>query len=251
MEEGLAPYDVSSVKRITLKKDGIEIATNAFQVTFDTPNLPKEVRIGYLQIKVQPYIPNPLRCFKCQKYGHHNSNCQSKSTCANCVSLDHIESDCTQSSKCIRCAGPHPVSSRDCHRWQQEKSIQHMRHTKGIKKNPQYANHQAEAELREETLEDIRVPTHLEIEHNRSGSDRGSAYIYSIPQDREKRPESCQTLPSPSDSISNEPPSQYDRDGPPVEEMEFQPVSDDDFESPQPNIVQIPPTRDRKKVNKK
>lgn len=93
MKKGIEPYTVSTAKRITYRRDGKEMPTNAFLLTFDTPTLPTEVRVSYLQLKMQPYIPNPLRCFNCQKYGHHNSNCRSQATCANCGSLDHTDSN--------------------------------------------------------------------------------------------------------------------------------------------------------------
>lgn len=69
MCEGLQPCGVIAAKRITYRKDGKDLPTNALLDTFDTPALPSEVRAGYIQLKVQPYIPNPLRCYQCQKFG--------------------------------------------------------------------------------------------------------------------------------------------------------------------------------------
>lgn len=35
-------------------------------LTFNDPNLTSRIKAAYLSCAVQPYIPNPLRCFKCQ-----------------------------------------------------------------------------------------------------------------------------------------------------------------------------------------
>ena len=41
-----------------------------FIITFHTASIPKHIKIGYLRIPVELYIPNPLHCFNCQKFGH-------------------------------------------------------------------------------------------------------------------------------------------------------------------------------------
>ena len=52
---------VSDVKRITIHRNQETINTNTYIFTFDTPNVPKELKVGYNLVKVSPYIPNPLR----------------------------------------------------------------------------------------------------------------------------------------------------------------------------------------------
>ena len=42
------------------------------------------VKCAYLNIKVKTLIPNPLRCYKCQRFGHHKFNCRRNATCARC-----------------------------------------------------------------------------------------------------------------------------------------------------------------------
>jgi len=32
-------------------------------------------RDGNIRLDVELYIPNPLRCYKCQKYGHDSNTC--------------------------------------------------------------------------------------------------------------------------------------------------------------------------------
>ena len=77
IRDELSEQGVILVKRIRRKEDGQDKDTNALFLTFCNANLPKDIRIGYLRVKVDPFIPNPLRCFKCQKYGHGAQRCSS------------------------------------------------------------------------------------------------------------------------------------------------------------------------------
>lgn len=62
----LSEQGILNVKRITIKKDNNIIPTKHLILTFNSSVLPKNVTTGYLNCSVRPYIPNPLRCFKCQ-----------------------------------------------------------------------------------------------------------------------------------------------------------------------------------------
>ena len=79
----LSSQNVTYVKRINLCK----FPTNTLILTFDRPILPKSIKAGYLNIPVEPYIPNPLCCFNCQKFGHGQNTCRNKLTCAHCGNL--------------------------------------------------------------------------------------------------------------------------------------------------------------------
>ena len=72
----LSDQGVTGVSRFILKKDGESIKTNTLFVTFNTPTPPQKLKIGYYVVRVQLYIPNPLRCFQCQKFGHSKRFCK-------------------------------------------------------------------------------------------------------------------------------------------------------------------------------
>lgn len=38
------------------------------------PSIPKELKTGLMTERVKQYLSNPLRYFKCQKYGHHKES---------------------------------------------------------------------------------------------------------------------------------------------------------------------------------
>ncbi|GFV55556.1 uncharacterized protein TNCV_2573961 [Trichonephila clavipes] len=52
------------------------------------PKLPTTIKAGYLNCKIRLYIPNPLRCFKCQRFGHSQTSCCGQLTCSRCASTD-------------------------------------------------------------------------------------------------------------------------------------------------------------------
>ena len=121
IHEELKQYGVTSVKKISIKRDNKTIPTGTHILTFDIPTLPSSVKIASLNIKVETYIPNPLRCFCCQKFGHHQSKCTRKPICPKCGEDGHPEEDCSSPVKCVNCEGAHPAFSRQCPKWQLEK----------------------------------------------------------------------------------------------------------------------------------
>ena len=62
------------VNRVTMKKEGKVIPTNTLFLTFGSPELPKEITVGYLKVKVALFVSNPMRCFNCNKFGHIRAN---------------------------------------------------------------------------------------------------------------------------------------------------------------------------------
>ena len=88
-------------------------------MTFNTNKIPKEIKIGY-QKNVELYIPNSLRCYKCQWFWHHQDQCTRLPGCGRCGEYD-IHNDCQKDYKCANCQGNHAAGSRDCDIWKKEK----------------------------------------------------------------------------------------------------------------------------------
>ena len=77
--EFMGEQGVTDVRRISVFRDGAKKLTNTFVFTFNSPVLPSVVKIGFMQVKVDVYIPNPLRCYQCQVFGHHGNKCSANS----------------------------------------------------------------------------------------------------------------------------------------------------------------------------
>ncbi|GFT92371.1 putative RNA-directed DNA polymerase from transposon X-element [Trichonephila clavipes] len=121
--EGLQDQKVCAVRRITIRRDGQVVNTKHLILTFACPDLPQFITAGYLCCSVHPYIPNPLRCFQCQRFGHSKTTCRGKPTCARCGEVGHDSGECNSQEKCINCKGDHPSYSRSCNTWKLEKEI--------------------------------------------------------------------------------------------------------------------------------
>jgi len=61
--------------------------TNKVILTFAFPQPPRHTTAGYLRVPVDPYIPNPLHCFNCQKYCHRSRACKNSATCVKCGAM--------------------------------------------------------------------------------------------------------------------------------------------------------------------
>lgn len=137
--ENLKEQNVIAARRIKifLRDDKIpanqvQIPTKHIILTFNTPSLPKSIKSGYLSCSVRPYIPNPLRCFKCQHFEHSKISCRGNMTCGRCSAVGHESSQCSEPVCCVNCRKEHPSYSKSCEKWQREKEIQTIRAKENI-----------------------------------------------------------------------------------------------------------------------
>lgn len=131
--EDLSSEGVIAARKLYFTKDGRKLTSNTVILTFDGSVLPKQIKAGYLNLKVEPYIPNPLRCFNCNRFGHPRDKCKRKACCARCGKEDHEDDKmCAESPHCVNCKGDHQAYSRDCPIFLEEKSIQRLRVTENL-----------------------------------------------------------------------------------------------------------------------
>ena len=79
--------NVIDVCQITMCENGQIISTKHIILTYNSSTLPNKIKDSYLRCQVRPYIPNPLRCFQCQYYGHAKTSCCGFITCARCAEI--------------------------------------------------------------------------------------------------------------------------------------------------------------------
>jgi hypothetical protein len=130
--EELKDQGVSHVRRILITKEGNRVPTNTLILTFMGTTLPVELTVGFMKVKVDPFIPNPMRCFKCQKFGHHRDSCRNEPKCAKCGESEHEDSDCDRPFKCINCGDCHPSFSKQCPKFKFEKEVQRVKSTNNV-----------------------------------------------------------------------------------------------------------------------
>ncbi|XP_023244843.1 uncharacterized protein LOC111642697 [Centruroides sculpturatus] len=124
---GLSDQGVTAVRRISIRRDGKLIATKHLILTFNKLTLSSFITAGYLLCPVCPNVPNPLRCFKCQWFGHSQTSCRGKSVCAQCGTEDHVSTECKSTPCCVNCRDAHPSYSWKCPAWQREKEVQRLK----------------------------------------------------------------------------------------------------------------------------
>lgn len=129
IKEGLKDQNVIDVHRMTRRDGDKVIATGLFVLTFDVPMQPTHVNAGYERIEVREYIPNPRRCFNCQRYGHGAKTCTKQGTCGTCSEPQHAPTSCVRPVLCPNCQEQHPAWDRKCKVFKQEYDIQRIQTT--------------------------------------------------------------------------------------------------------------------------
>ena len=126
----LEDQNVVKVVRMTKKSKDHAIPLPTLILTFQSYRMPSTIKAGWLNFKVKPCNPSPLRCFHCHIFGHSIQKCRKRlneelSICVNCGKNSHGE--CEEDPKCINCGGLHPASSKNCTRYLYEKEVQAIR----------------------------------------------------------------------------------------------------------------------------
>ncbi|GFX52203.1 uncharacterized protein TNCV_2326371, partial [Trichonephila clavipes] len=98
----------------------------------NSPTLPQTIKAGYLNCKIRPYIPNPLRCFKVPEVRTLQTACRGQLTCSRCASVGHSSADCSLARKMRQLLQPHSSDSKQCPKWKTEKEIQAIKTNRNI-----------------------------------------------------------------------------------------------------------------------
>ena len=105
--EDLEIYNIPSRKN---PKSPLNIA----KIKFKGQNLPSKVIIFGQNREVRPYIPTPLQCKNCSKYGHSTKKCRNDPICAFCGSSNHETKWNCGKQNCINCGKAHHARSKEC-----------------------------------------------------------------------------------------------------------------------------------------
>ena len=124
IQEELRSQGVTHVRCCTRKSTEGDVKTGTYFLEFNTPELPTSIKIAWMNVKITKFIPNPMRCFNCQKFGHPSDKCSLPKRCAKCGTEGHEFDSCTKQPSCVNCEGCHPSSSKLCPRFVKEKEIQ-------------------------------------------------------------------------------------------------------------------------------
>lgn len=132
---------VSDIKRLQRSRNGERGDSLSVLLEFEDQNLPERVKVGCMSFPVRPYSPPPLRCFKCQRYGHIAAVCKGKQRCSKCGG-DHRIEECRDEGqgKCCNCGGQHQVTYAGCEvrkkavEIQKVKTVNNISYAEAVKK---------------------------------------------------------------------------------------------------------------------
>ena len=84
------------------------------RIKFEGQTLPSDIKIEGQRRELLPFIPKPLQCKNCSKYGHTDKLCRNVSVCAFCGSKDHQTTWNCGTPKCSNCGQNHHARSKVC-----------------------------------------------------------------------------------------------------------------------------------------
>ena len=107
------------------------------KVTFNSPECPSHIYIGYSRVSVNLFIDSPWQCFNCQRFYHNAANCHSKARCLLC-GQEHNLKDCPGKNKndfkvkCVNCHGTHAANYGGCKKFKEAKKVERIRAEQNI-----------------------------------------------------------------------------------------------------------------------
>ena len=142
-ELGNREIEFSRIERLMRHRNGQKEPTTAVLVEFkNLSEMPKSIVIDFCKYSIREFEQDPVRCFKCQGFGHFARNCQSTVIkCGRC-SLEHATKECNieklpgpsnrSDSKCANCKGNHPAFSRQCPTFLENKEIRKVQNERRV-----------------------------------------------------------------------------------------------------------------------
>lgn len=112
--------------------------------------MPTHLQLGiWGSFQLRLFTPEPLRCYNCQRWGHHQKTCRSSARCGIC-SKAHATEECMEklkskeavTPKCPSCHGKHHVWNPKCpQRMQRVRALQPTRRAAPIVQDPTTSQH--------------------------------------------------------------------------------------------------------------
>lgn len=162
IKDELATQNVIEVKKILKKVNNELEETGLIILTFDSHITPENIKIGYEVVKVRTFIPAPLRCNNCFRFGHITTLCRNKKSCINCAKEYHMDPNtkelCNFNKCCVNC---------------KDLNLPDTNHSSVFRRCPIFVKHQEIQAIK--TLEKVDIKKATSIYNSRHPHD-GSLY---------------------------------------------------------------------------
>lgn len=152
---------VKSARRMTKGSEKKE--TETVMVEFEAKVLPQELFFGFMKYDVRAFISKPMRCYRCQEFGHIAKACKGKVRCARC-SGQHEYGKCGEGvkPKCCHCGGDHSAAYWGCEIMKREVEVQQVRmkekvsYAEAVKKTQKVEQQKSEVGRKEQNVENVQ-----------------------------------------------------------------------------------------------
>ena len=91
-----------------------QIGLNIMKIKFIGQTVPQKIKILGQNREVRPYVPKPLQCNKCCRYGHTHKKCTNKEVCTMCGSNQHKTNWNCDKKLCLNCGENHHAKDKTC-----------------------------------------------------------------------------------------------------------------------------------------
>ena len=107
---------VVNIRRVKAHAEGIDYPTKTIIVDFcEDVERPDYITFGWREFEVHDFEPRPVRCFKCQMFGHTAVRCKnSVPRCPRCAGQHTFEHCNSNFVKCRNCGGDHSAAYKGC-----------------------------------------------------------------------------------------------------------------------------------------
>lgn len=78
LKSNISGGKIVGARRLLMNREGNRMESLSVEIRFDGAILPDKVKLGFISYSVRPFVPPPLRCYNCQKYGHVAMVCNAK-----------------------------------------------------------------------------------------------------------------------------------------------------------------------------
>ncbi|GFY29689.1 uncharacterized protein TNCV_1812691 [Trichonephila clavipes] len=116
-------FEIVEIRRFI--KSGTNPEISPVLITILGTVLPDNVKLWFINHKIQLFIDKPRQCTKCFSFSHPSRFCQSPAICCNSGSCHSGE--CTVNANCINCKGNHPANFSLCSSFLAEKQIMELK----------------------------------------------------------------------------------------------------------------------------
>ena len=130
--EGEVGGKIVRAKRMSTSRDGGRVETETVLVEFEGDRRPSKIFLGILEFDVREFVENPVRCFRCQDFGHMARLCKREKRCGQCGGVGHELRECREQPKCCHCGEGHRAGYWGCEKSKLEVVVQDIRRKEGV-----------------------------------------------------------------------------------------------------------------------